>query len=71
MTSDQQKLEGTDYAKVKFVGMAWELVDVPELRDEITFTFKVTGTVVAIGEEVMKDDVRKIAKVKVTSVVEA
>lgn len=71
MTSngEQQQLEGTDYAKVKFVGMAWELVDVPQLRDEITF--KVTGTVVAIGEEVMKDDVRKIAKVKVTSVVEA
>lgn len=68
MTSDQQKLDGTDYAKVKFVGMAWELVDVPQLRDVITF--KVTGTVVAIGEEVMKDDVRKIAKVKVTSVVE-
>jgi len=71
MTSngEQQQLDGTDYAKVKFVGMAWELVDVPQLRDEITF--KVTGTVVAIGEEVMKDDVRKIAKVKVTSVVEA
>lgn len=66
---EQQHLEGTDYAKVKFVGMAWELVDVPQLRDEIVF--KVTGTVVAIGEEVMKDDVRKIAKVKVTSVVEA
>jgi hypothetical protein len=68
-TEDQAHLPGTDYAKVKFVGMAWELVDVPQLRDEITF--KVTGTVVAIGEEVMKDDVRKIAKVKVTSVVEA
>jgi hypothetical protein len=67
--TDQEHLPGTDYAKVKFVGMAWELVDVPELRDEITF--KVTGTVVAIGEEVMKDDVRKVAKVKVTSVVEA
>jgi hypothetical protein len=66
---EQQQLEGTDYAKVKFVGMAWELVDVPQLRDEITF--KVTGIVVAIGEEVMKDDVRKVAKVKVTSVVEA
>jgi hypothetical protein len=40
-TEDQAHLPGTDYAKVKFVGMAWELVDVPQLRDEITF--KVTG----------------------------
>jgi hypothetical protein len=69
MTNDQQHLEGTDYAKVKFVGMAWELVELPELREEIIF--KVTGTVVAIGKEVLKDDVRKVAKVKVTSVVEA
>ena len=66
MTSEQQQLEGTDYAKVKFVGMSWELVDVPHLRDEVVF--KVTGMVVSVGEEVMKDDVRKVAKVKVTGV---
>lgn len=64
---EQQNLPGTNYAKVKFVGMAWEIVDVPELRDDVVF--KVTGMVVAVGEEVMKDgDVRKVAKVKVTRV---
>lgn len=66
---EAQHLPGTDYCKVKFVGMAWELVDVPDLRDEVVF--KVTGTVVGIGEEVLKDDVRRVAKVKITSVVEA
>lgn len=65
-SNEQQQLDGTNYAKVKFVGMAWELVDVPHLRDEVVF--KVTGMVVAVGEEVLKDDVRKVAKVKVTSV---
>lgn len=63
---EQQKLAGTDYAKVKFVGMSWELVSMPELRDEVVF--KVTGMVVGVGEEVMKDDVRRVAKVKVTGV---
>lgn len=65
-TTDQPHLPGTDHAKIKFVGMAWETLDIPDLRDEVTFT--VTGTVVAIGEEVLKDDVRKVAKVKVTSI---
>lgn len=64
-TTDQH-LPGTDYAKVKFVGMSWELVAMPELRDEVVF--KVTGMVVSVGQEVMKDDVRRVAKVKVTGV---
>lgn len=63
---EQQNLPGTDYCKVKFVGMAWELVSEPELRDDVVF--KVTGTVVGLGEEVLKDDVRRVAKVKITSV---
>ena len=66
MAEEQQQLEGTDYCKVKFVGMAWELVSEPDLRDEVVF--KITGTVVGLGEEVMKDDVRRVAKVKITSV---
>lgn len=64
--TEEQHLPGTDYCKVKFVGMSWELVSEPELRDDVVF--KVTGTVVGLGEEVLKDDVRKVAKVKVTSV---
>jgi len=64
--NEQQNLPGTNYAKVKFVGMAFEQVDCPELLEEVVF--KVTGLVVAHGREVMKDDVRKVAKVKVTSV---
>ena len=64
--TEDQHLPGTDYAKVKFVGMSWELVDVPHLRDEVVF--KVTGLVVSVGEEVLKDDVRRVAKVKVTGV---
>lgn len=36
---------------------------------KVDVVFKVTGMVVALGDELMKDgDVRKVAKVKVTSV---
>lgn len=66
MKDEQQQLDGTDYAKVKFVGMAFEQVDCPDLLDEVVF--KVTGRVVSVGREVMKDDVRRVAKIQVTSV---
>lgn len=67
--TDQDHLPGTNYAKVKFVGMAFEQVDCPDLLEEVVF--KVTGRVVSVGREVMKDDVRKVAKVQVTAVEQA
>ena len=67
--TDQDHLPGTNYAKVKFVGMAFEQVDCPDLLDEVVF--KVTGRVVSVGREVMKDDVRRVAKIQVTAVEQA
>lgn len=67
-TEGQAHLPGTDFARVKFVGMAWETAAVPTLKEEVTFI--VRGLCVGHGEEVMADgDVREIAKVKVLSVV--
>lgn len=64
---DVPHLPGTNYAKVKFVGMGWETAAVPSLKEEVEFT--VRGMVVGDGEEVMADgSVRQIAKVKVESV---
>lgn len=64
----QDHLPGTDHAKVKFVGMAWDTLDVPGLKEEIAVV--VRGIVVGRGEEVMANgDVRDVVKVKVTSVV--
>lgn len=64
----QEHLDGTNYAKVKFVGMAWESAEIPGLKDEVEFT--VRGTVVGHGQQVMADgDIREIATVKVTEVV--
>jgi len=64
----QEHLPGTNYSKVKFVGMAWETAEVPGLKEEVEFV--VRGVVVGHGEDVMADgDIREFAKVKVTSVV--
>lgn len=66
MSVDQPHLPGTDHAKVKFIGLSWETLEVPDLLEEVELI--VVGTVVAHGEEVVKDGVRKVAKVKVTAV---
>lgn len=64
----QEHLDGTNYAKVKFVGMAWESAEIPGLKDDVEFTVK--GTVVGHGEQVMADGtIREVATVKVTEVV--
>jgi hypothetical protein len=66
----QQNLPGTNYSRVKFVGMAWETAEVPSLKTEVEFT--VRGIVVGHGEEVMADGtVREVAKVKVQSVTQS
>lgn len=67
MADDQQQLEGTDYAKVRFVGMTCELPDLPKLGAEITF--KVTGRVVLVGEELLDEETREVVKVSAISVV--
>ena len=54
----QEHLDGTNFAKVKFVGMAWESAEIPGLKDEVEFT--VRGTVVGHGQQVMADgDIRE------------
>lgn len=64
----QEHLDGTNYAKVKFVGMAWESAEIPGLKDDVEFTVK--GTVVGHGEQVMADGtIREVATVKVIEVV--
>lgn len=69
MTIEEQRLPGTDYAALKFTGMGAEVLETPHLRDEMTF--KVIGTVVLVGEEIVNGVVRQVAKLKVTSVVPA
>lgn len=67
-TAEQDHLPGTDHAKVKFVGMAWDTLIAPALKEEIVV--EVRGMVVGHGEEVMANgEVREICKVKVTSIV--
>jgi len=63
----QDHLEGTDYAKTKFVGMAYESPERPGLKDEVQYVIR--GTCVGHEEQVMADgDIRQVAKIKVTSV---
>lgn len=63
---EQQQLDGTDHAKIKFVGMAWDTLEIPKLREEIEVG--VRGIVVSHGEEIVNDSIRQIAKVKVTGI---
>lgn len=65
----QAALEGTDYVKVRFVGVQYDaLEDAPPMGSEMEFLVK--GRVVGHGEEEMADGhLRKYAKVKVSSVV--
>jgi hypothetical protein len=63
----QDHLPGTNYAKTKFVGMSFEAEERPDLRQEVAYI--VRGVCVGHAEEVMADqDIREVAKVKVTSV---
>jgi hypothetical protein len=66
----QPSLEGTDYTKVKFVGVNYDSPETEPLKlgDEMTFKFR--GRVVALGDELMKDShQRHVAKIDVNSVV--
>jgi hypothetical protein len=64
----QEELDGTDYAKIKFVGMSFdELNDVPGLGERMRF--EVEGTVVGRGGELLETGgERRVAKVKVDRV---
>lgn len=65
---EQQQLEGTNMAQVKFVGMSWETLEVPDLKTPVSF--RVDGIVVGDGHEVMADGtIRPVARVKVQAVV--
>lgn len=65
---EQEKLPGTNFSRVSFLGMAWETVDVPDLKEEVEFVVK--GMVVEHGEKVYADgDVKPIAKVDVNGVI--
>lgn len=68
LDGEQGQLEGTNHAKVKFVGMGWDALEVPDLKEEVEF--RVRGMVVGHGEQVMADGtIRPMATVKVESVV--
>ena len=64
----QAELEGTDYTKVRFVGVQYDALETtPSIGTEMEFVVK--GRVVGHGEEQMSDGhLRKYAKVKVSSV---
>lgn len=64
----QDSLPGTDYARMKFVGMAWETPERPGLKEEVEF--QIRGKCVGHTEEVMADGtIRELAKIKVDSIV--
>src|SRR6476620_1119739 len=65
----QETLDGTDYTKIKFVGMSFDTLNTDvKIGDEMSFT--VRGRVKAvIEEEDAKGNVNHVAKVKVESVV--
>lgn len=63
----QDHLDGTNYARMKFVGMAWEQPERPGLKEEVELI--VRGICVGHEEQVMADgDIRELAKIKVTSI---
>lgn len=63
----QDHLDGTNYARMKFVGMAWEQPERPGLKEEVELV--VRGICVGHEEQVMSDgDIRELAKIKVTSI---
>lgn len=67
-TAEQETLDGTNLAKVSFLGMSWEPSEVPDLKDEVTFIVK--GRVIEAGDKVMADgSIRHLAKVKVMAVI--
>lgn len=62
--TDQERLPGTDYARIKFTGMRCGIPDPLHLGDEIKFTFE--GRVVHVGEELDDDGVvTSVATIKV------
>lgn len=68
----QETLDGTDYTKVKFVGMSFDSLgkeDAPRIGDEMTFL--VRARCVASGDEASKRDggIRHVVKMDVQSVV--
>lgn len=65
----QDSLPGTDYTKVKFVGMALDALDADVvIGDELVFA--VRARCVGVGDDEVKDGlVRHVAKMKVSSVV--
>lgn len=65
----QQTLEGTEYTKIKFVGMSFDTLDTSvKIGDEMSFV--VSGRVKGVAdEEDAKGNVNHVAKVKVSSVV--
>lgn len=66
--ADQQQLDGTDYTRVKFVGVKYDTL-LPDLKigDELEFT--VRGRIKGTGEEEMKDGhLGKTVKLEVSSV---
>lgn len=70
LSGTQEELDGTDYLKVKFVGMAMDSLDREiELGDE--FTFLVKARCVGEGKDLAKTDghTRRFVKMDVNSVI--
>lgn len=65
----QQVLDGTDYAKVKFVGMSYDSLETEfKIGDEATFL--VRARCVGSGDEEMRDGhIRHVVKMDVRSVI--
>lgn len=71
----QEPLDGTEFAKVKFVGMAFDSLRAEDARDEVKIgdelTFIVRARCVGTGDEANKRDgsIRHIVKMDVQSVI--
>jgi hypothetical protein len=68
MTQGEQPFEGTDYTRVKFVGVRYDTL-VPDLKIGDEHEFKVRGVVVGTGDERKADGtIGHTVKLEVSSV---
>lgn len=66
MVKDQDHLPGTNHGQIKFLGMSLDLLELPEIGEEMTVVVKCV--VIERGIRLVDEARRPIGKAKVTSV---